>query len=39
MRAASLVLWIIVCQGVGLLGGRWTAPEIPTWYRGLRKPW
>src|ERR1700676_5249902 len=39
MRAASLVLWIIVCQAVGLLGGRWTAPEIPAWYRSLLKPW
>lgn len=38
MRALSLVLWIVVCQAVGLLGGRWTAPEIPGWYRGLRKP-
>jgi benzodiazapine receptor len=38
MRAVSLVLCIILCQAVGLLGARWTAPEIPTWYRGLRKP-
>lgn len=38
MRVASLVLWVLVCQAVGLLGGRWTAPEIRGWYRGLRKP-
>ena len=38
MRAFSLVLWIVLCQGVGLVGVRWTAPEIPTWYRSLRKP-
>ena len=38
MRVASLVLWIFVCQVVGLIGGRWTAPEIRGWYRGLRKP-
>jgi benzodiazapine receptor len=38
VRAFSLVMWIIFCQAVGLLGGRWTAPEIPGWYRGLRKP-
>lgn len=39
MRAFSLVIWIMVCQGVGLAGARFTAPEIPGWYRGLRKPW
>lgn len=38
MRAASLVLLILLCQGVGLLGARWTAPEIPAWYRTLHKP-
>jgi tryptophan-rich sensory protein len=38
MRAASLVLLILLCQGVGLLGARFTAPEIPAWYRTLRKP-
>ena len=38
MRAASLVLLILLCQGVGLLGARWTAPEIPSWYRTLSKP-
>lgn len=38
MRAATLVFWIVLCQAVGLAGARWTAPEIPGWYRGLRKP-
>ena len=38
MRVASLVLWILVCQSVGFIGGRWTAPEIRGWYHGLRKP-
>ena len=38
MRAFSLVFWIILCQGIGLLGARWTAPEIPTWYHTLTKP-
>lgn len=38
MRAFLLVLWIILCQGVGLLGARWTAPEIPRWYATLSKP-
>lgn len=38
MRWLSLVCWILACQGVGFIGARWTAPEIPAWYRGLRKP-
>ncbi len=38
MRAASLVVLILLCQGVGLFGARWTAPEIPSWYRTLAKP-
>ncbi|KAA6463039.1 tryptophan-rich sensory protein [Acidobacteria bacterium AB60] len=38
MCIASLVLWILVCQSVGVLGGFWTAAEIPGWYRGLTKP-
>lgn len=38
MRAFSLVLWIVLCQAVGLAGARWTAPEIPSWYRTLVKP-
>lgn len=39
MRAFSLILWIVLCQAVGLVGARWTAPEIGGWYRGLVKPW
>ena len=38
MRWISLVFWILGCQAIGLIGARWTAPEIPAWYRGLRKP-
>ena len=38
MRWLSLVLWIALCQGVGLIGARWTASEIPAWYRTLRRP-
>jgi benzodiazapine receptor len=38
MLWVSLVCWIVACQGVGFTGARWTAPEIPAWYRGLRKP-
>lgn len=38
MRVFLLVFWIVLCQAVGFLGARWTAPAIPSWYRGLRKP-
>ncbi|HEY3705191.1 MAG TPA: TspO/MBR family protein [Terracidiphilus sp.] len=38
MRAASLVFLILLCQGAGFMGARFTAPEIPAWYRTLRKP-
>lgn len=38
MRWVELVFWIVVCEGVGLLGGRWTGPEIGGWYRTLAKP-
>ena len=38
MRWLWLVLWIVGCLAVGGFGGRWTAPEIPGWYRALAKP-
>lgn len=38
MRVARLVIWILGCQMVGILGARWTAREIPTWYATLVKP-
>lgn len=38
MRIASLILWILVCQAVGLIGARWTVTAIPTWYAELNKP-
>ena len=38
MRWLSLALWIIGCLAIGGLGGRWTGPEIPGWYRTIRKP-
>jgi translocator protein len=34
----SLVGLIVLCEGVGVLGGLWTGPEIPRWYRTLIKP-
>jgi tryptophan-rich sensory protein len=38
MRWLQLVAFILACEGVGLLGGLWTGPEIPGWYRTLSKP-
>lgn len=38
MRAASLVILILLCQAVGLVGARWTMPQIQGWYAGLHKP-
>ena len=38
MHWLSLAGLIVLCEGVGLMGGRWTGPEIPGWYRTLAKP-
>lgn len=38
MRWVELAFWIALCEGVGLVGGRWTGPEISGWYRTLAKP-
>jgi tryptophan-rich sensory protein len=38
MRWLQLIAFIVVCEGVGLIGGLWTGPEIPRWYRTLTKP-
>jgi tryptophan-rich sensory protein len=38
MRWISLMAWLGLCFVVAALGGRWTAPEIPTWYRTLVRP-
>lgn len=38
MRWLQLVAFILACEGVGLLGGLWTGPEIRGWYRTLAKP-
>jgi translocator protein len=38
MRWLQLVVFVLVCEGVGIIGGRWTGPEIPRWYRSLAKP-
>lgn len=37
--ALRLVGSVLVCQLAGILGSVFTAPEIPTWYAGLIKPW
>ncbi len=38
MHWQQLLALIVLCEGVGLLGGFWTGPEIPGWYRTLAKP-
>ena len=38
MRWAGLLFWLVLCFGVAAVGGRWTATEIPGWYRTLLRP-
>ena len=38
MEWLRLVAFLVACEGVGFLGGLWTAPEIRGWYRTLAKP-
>ncbi|MEM2988581.1 MAG: TspO/MBR family protein [Candidatus Bathyarchaeia archaeon] len=35
---ARLIAAIALCQMAGVVGSLFTAPAIPTWYAGLRKP-
>ncbi|MEM2882725.1 MAG: TspO/MBR family protein [Candidatus Bathyarchaeia archaeon] len=35
---ARLIVAIALCQMAGVVGSLFTAPAIPTWYAGLRKP-
>ena len=34
----KLVFSIIICEAAGILGSVFTAPAIPGWYAGLKKP-
>jgi len=38
MRWAGLLFWLVLCFSVAAVGGRWTATEIPGWYRTLVRP-
>jgi tryptophan-rich sensory protein len=38
MRWISLLFWIGICFAVAGVSGRWTATEIPGWYRTLARP-
>lgn len=38
MRWWALLFWVVVCFAVAALGARWTAKEIPAWYRTLVRP-
>jgi benzodiazapine receptor len=37
-NAKLLILSIAITESAGILGSAFTAPAIPTWYRGLEKP-
>ena len=34
-----LIISIVICQLAGIIGSFFTAPNIPTWYAGVNKPW
>ncbi len=34
-----LIVSIIICQLAGIIGSFFTAPNIPTWYAAVNKPW
>lgn len=38
MRWISLLFWLGLCFAVAGISGRWTASEIPGWYRTLARP-
>ena len=38
MRWIWLAVWLGICLYVGGVSGRWTAGEIPGWYRTLVRP-
>jgi tryptophan-rich sensory protein len=38
MRWVSLLLWFGLCFAVAAVSGRWTAAEVPGWYRTLVRP-
>ena len=38
MRWFFLIFWVVLCFAVAGIGGRWTAGEIPNWYRTLQRP-
>jgi tryptophan-rich sensory protein len=38
IRVVQFVICILIPQIAGLIGARFTAPQIPTWYATLRKP-
>jgi len=37
-KVIQLVVAIFVCQSAGFIGSLFTAPNIPSWYQGLTKP-
>lgn len=37
--AALLIITVAICLVAGVIGSFFTAPNIPTWYADLNKPW
>ena len=37
-RLGTYIVWILLCELAGVIGGLATAPAIPTWYAMLVKP-
>lgn len=38
MQYLSLVGWVVLCEGIGIIGGIASSKSVGTWYQSLRKP-
>ena len=37
-KAIRVLIFILICEGAGIIGSVFTMPSIPGWYAGLAKP-
>jgi translocator protein len=37
-KATGILVFVLVCEGAGIIGSLFTRPSIPGWYAGLVKP-
>jgi tryptophan-rich sensory protein len=37
-KAIRVLIFILICEGAGIIGSVFTMPSIPGWYAGLSKP-